>query len=84
MAAVLCAFVIYILLPGDTSAITDKESCGSFFEVQDGELETYERVRFSFHCVTVVSPSHSPEDPYALSIKRRHRALCHDQSNLPS
>ena len=41
MAAVLCAFVIYILLPGDTSAITDKESCGSFFEVQDGELETY-------------------------------------------
>ena len=43
MAAVLCAFVIYILLPGDTSAITDKETCGSFFEVQDGELETYER-----------------------------------------
>ena len=42
MAAVLCAFVIYILLPGDTSAITDKETCGSFFEVQDGELETYE------------------------------------------
>ena len=38
MAAVLCAFVIYILLPGDTSAITDKETCGSFFEVQDGEL----------------------------------------------
>ena len=58
MAAVLCAFVIYILLPGDTSAITERETCGSFFEVQDGELDTYERVRFSVHCVTVVSPSH--------------------------
>ena len=52
MAAVLCAFVIYILLPGDTSAITDKETCGSFFEVQDGELETYERA----DSVSTVSP----------------------------
>ena len=48
MAAVLCVFVIYILLPGDTSAITDKESCGSFFEVQDGELGPVQTPNFSW------------------------------------
>lgn len=51
MAEILYAFVILIFLLGGTSAITAKESCGSMFEVQVGELETYELV-FSFHCVT--------------------------------
>lgn len=60
MAEVLHAFVILIFLPGGTSKITNKESCGSMFEVQIGELETYELV------FIVVSPSHHPDDPYAL------------------
>lgn len=56
MAEVLHAFVILIFLPGGTSKITNKESCGSMFEVQVGELETYELV------FIVVSPSHYPDD----------------------
>ena len=60
MAEVLHAFVILIFLPGGTSKITNKESCGSMFEVQVDELETYELV------FIVVSPSHHPDDPYAL------------------